>query len=652
MSGIFANIVRAVRLRSLVGLFYFCAVALPLLAQAPPSQDTFVSASKSSSNYGSNASLVVQAGGGGNTFVQFNLASLPTGVNVGQLNNAKLQLFVSGLTTAGTFDVYLINGKWGENTVTYGTAPQLGALVVSGINVASSAKNTFIEVDVTSALQQWISGGQPNFGLALVPSPLSQISVTFDSKEDSFLSHEPALLYSFNGVAGPQGPAGPVGASGPQGTQGPTGLQGIQGIPGTGLTGPQGAPGPQGPAGQGFNFRVTFDPTATYAAYDVVTFNGSSYAAKAATNPGDPAPDTNPNWSLMAQHGGAGPAGVAGAVGPQGPAGPQGLPGPQGLMGLSGAQGAAGPQGPPGEVTQAEFQALITRIVALEDAAGITPAPVRQDFNVGNGPVAFAFDGTNIWAANQGGSVTQLLASNGSKLNDFLVPGVPTAAIAAGLNIWVADLSSLSANGNGNLSELSPAGQVIRTFPIQGEPYAITFDGTYLYFVDINSNFLKRMDPVTGNVVVTSPTGTSPDALIFDGAHFWVANSGDNTVSKFDQNGVPMGTFPLGNSPVGLVSDGTNIWVANAGDATVTKLRGSDGSKLGTFAVGNSPFGLAFDGTHIWVANIGDNTISKLRASDGLGLGTFATGLGPSGVIFDGSHIWVANSGSGTVSRY
>jgi hypothetical protein len=247
MSGIFANIVRAVRLRSLVGLFYFCAVALPLLAQAPPSQDTFVSASKSSSNYGSNASLVVQAGGGGNTFVQFNLASLPTGVNVGQLNNAKLQLFVSGLTTAGTFDVYLINGKWGENTVTYGTAPQLGALVVSGINVASSAKNTFIEVDVTSALQQWISGGQPNFGLALVPSPLSQISVTFDSKEDSFLSHEPALLYSFNGVAGPPGPAG---AGGTRWCVGPTGFCGSGRINRPNWsTGSTGNPGPDRSAG-------------------------------------------------------------------------------------------------------------------------------------------------------------------------------------------------------------------------------------------------------------------------------------------------------------------------------------------------------------------------------------------------------------------
>ena len=37
-----ADINREIRLRSLVNLFWFCAVALPVLPQAPPSQDAFV----------------------------------------------------------------------------------------------------------------------------------------------------------------------------------------------------------------------------------------------------------------------------------------------------------------------------------------------------------------------------------------------------------------------------------------------------------------------------------------------------------------------------------------------------------------------------------------------------------------------------------
>ena len=236
-----------------VFLALYLSIGLNLFGQAPPSQDTFISAAKSTLNYGSNASLVVQSGNGGNTLLQFNLASLPTGVSASQVNNAKLRLFVSGFTTAGNFDVYLLNGSWSESTVTYSTAPPLGSLIIANVKVPSSAKNTFIEVDVTSALQQWISGAQANYGLALVPSPLSQISVAFDSKEDASISHEAALLYSFDGPAGPQGLPGPQGL---QGIPGPQGIQGNPGAPGQpgaqgiqGLSGPVGPVGPQGPGG-------------------------------------------------------------------------------------------------------------------------------------------------------------------------------------------------------------------------------------------------------------------------------------------------------------------------------------------------------------------------------------------------------------------
>ena len=175
-------------------------------AQAPPSGDTFVSANKSTTNYGGNASLVVQASGGGNTFIQFNLASIPSNVAASQLNKATLRLFVSGLTTAGNFDVYLINGTWSENTVTYSSAPPLGALVNSAVSVPASAKNGFLEIDVTSALGNWLTTPSQNYGIALVPSSSSSISVTFDSKEAINTSHEPQLIYSFNGPQGPPGP--------------------------------------------------------------------------------------------------------------------------------------------------------------------------------------------------------------------------------------------------------------------------------------------------------------------------------------------------------------------------------------------------------------------------------------------------------------
>jgi hypothetical protein len=103
--------------------------------------------------------------------------------------------------------------------------------------------------------------------------------------------------------------------------------------------------------GAGFNFRNAFDPAATYAVNDVVTYSGSTYVANAANGPNPLTPDANPSaWVVIAAQGASG---VAGAVGPQGPQGPIGVSvvgpqGPAGADGTNGTNGATGPQGSPG----------------------------------------------------------------------------------------------------------------------------------------------------------------------------------------------------------------------------------------------------------------------------------------------------------------
>lgn len=220
--------------------------AIPAYPQASPTADTYVMQSKSGANFGSSASLTVQ-GGGVSTYLQFSLASLPSGITSSQLNKATLRLFVTGRVTPGNFDVYLVNGSWTEKGLTYSTLPPLGSSVALAVPITSSALNNFVEVDVTSAVQAWIAGTQQNYGLALTPSPSSLISVSFNSKESTETSHEPQLVLNFNGPAGPAGPMGPQGLTGAQGPQGLTGAQGAPGLTGPqGPAGPQGTPGPQG----------------------------------------------------------------------------------------------------------------------------------------------------------------------------------------------------------------------------------------------------------------------------------------------------------------------------------------------------------------------------------------------------------------------
>jgi hypothetical protein len=191
-------------------------------------------------------------------------------------------------------------------------------------NGSPLALSTFSNTQILATLPAGLTPGTFNLTVAN-----SSGSTTFD------------LTYGAIGPQGSAGPAGPAGSQGPIGPVGPAGPQGPRGI-----TGAPGSPGPAGANGLGFSFLNAFDPYATYAVNNVVTYNGSSYVAIVPNgpNPGGLTPDKNPSWSMMAA------AGAIGSTGPAGPQGPLGDPGPQGLMGNPGPAGPAGPTGPQGPV--------------------------------------------------------------------------------------------------------------------------------------------------------------------------------------------------------------------------------------------------------------------------------------------------------------
>ena len=62
------------------------------------------------------------------------------------------------------------------------------------------------------------------------------------------------------------------------------------------------------------------------------------------------------------------------------------------------------------------------------------------NFAVGGPPVGVAFDGANIWVANQGGNtVTKFRAGDGANLGNFTAGGSPFGVAFDGANIWVAN---------------------------------------------------------------------------------------------------------------------------------------------------------------------------------------------------------------------
>jgi hypothetical protein len=250
-------------LPALLSVVVFAAMSLPLLAQAPPSADTFVSSSTAKTNYGSSIALVV--GSGTTSYVRFNLAGIPAGSSI---SKATLRLYVDAVAKNGTFDVYQLNSSWAENTLTYNTPPPpLGTSVTNGtgVSITTASWNQFLLIDITALAQGWVNGTIPNYGVALALTSGSSGSFSVDSKESLLTGNGPELEIAFTSGTGPQGPQGPAGPTGPQGPQGvagavgptgPTGATGSQGATGaagpkgdTGATGPQGSTGPSGPQG-------------------------------------------------------------------------------------------------------------------------------------------------------------------------------------------------------------------------------------------------------------------------------------------------------------------------------------------------------------------------------------------------------------------
>jgi hypothetical protein len=190
------------------------------------SDDSFVNSDLPSANFGALPMLTVDAKS--ISLVRFDLTDLPAGTTTATVSKATLKLYVNRVVRPGLLLVQPASGIWVENGVSFNSRPMPG-LPLPQVTLASS--NTFVTVDVTSTVRQWLSG-TPNDGFALSSDAGSFV---FDSKENVGTSH-PAELDIL--LSGPQGPVGP---QGPQGPQGPPGQQGPQG--------PRGGAGPQGPPG-------------------------------------------------------------------------------------------------------------------------------------------------------------------------------------------------------------------------------------------------------------------------------------------------------------------------------------------------------------------------------------------------------------------
>jgi hypothetical protein len=181
------------RLVSLLSLVLLACTAA--YGQITPSADSYTNTVDPSTNFGAKIVLDVESPSQ-TSYIQFNLSSLPAGYTSADITKATLKLYVFSVTTPGNFNVDYVNGTWAENTITSNLAPALGTTIAASVPLVAADKNQYILIDVTEAVQAWLSG-TPNDGIALVGN--SPFNATFDSKENTATSHAPELDIVFAG---------------------------------------------------------------------------------------------------------------------------------------------------------------------------------------------------------------------------------------------------------------------------------------------------------------------------------------------------------------------------------------------------------------------------------------------------------------------
>ena len=168
-----------------------------LLAQITPIQDAYTNSAAPTTNYGAQKLLDVESSQ--TTYIQFNLSSIPAGYTSADITKATLKLYVNAATKAGSFNVDYVNGTWSEGTIDASNAPALGTTIAASVPLTTADKNQYILIDITSAVQAWLSG-TPNDGIALVGN--SPLNASFDSKENTTTSHPAELDIVFAGGNG------------------------------------------------------------------------------------------------------------------------------------------------------------------------------------------------------------------------------------------------------------------------------------------------------------------------------------------------------------------------------------------------------------------------------------------------------------------
>ncbi len=193
--------------------------------------------------------------------------------------------------------------------------------------------------------------------------------------------------------------------------------------------------------------------------------------------------------------------------------------------------------------------------------------------NLGTNPFEIAFDGSRLWTADSGGSVSIVTPGPAIPFSVTIVASgfqAPAGALYDGANIWVTDQTP------GTLLKLDPVGAILQTITVGALPQAAVFDGANIWVPNYDDSSVTVVRASNGAVLKTL-TGSglnNPATAAFDGQRILVTNFFGNSVSLWKAADMTfLGTISTGanTNPSGACSDGINFWITLSGQPALAR---------------------------------------------------------------------------------
>jgi serine/threonine protein kinase/outer membrane protein assembly factor BamB len=163
-----------------------------------------------------------------------------------------------------------------------------------------------------------------------------------------------------------------------------------------------------------------------------------------------------------------------------------------------------------------------------------------------------------VWVAGQGGAMTRVDPGSDHAGKPIQVATSIDGLAFGGGALWVLDRLDAT------VLKLDPdTGGLLATFPVGGNPSAITVGLGSVWVADGTSGTVARLDPDTGTLTGPIRVGEAPVAITTGFGDVWVANQGDGTLSRIDPVTNDATEITVGTPVAGIAADTIShrLWV-------------------------------------------------------------------------------------------